>query len=59
MTKLPVGCVDMRRLKKYRERPSPGYPGNKCRGVVMQGNDGQTYESRSSGRPDVYRWYKV
>lgn len=49
----------MRRLKKYRERPSPGYPGNKCRGVVMLGNDGQPYESRSSGRPDVYRWYRV
>lgn len=39
LTKLPAGCVNMRHLKKYRERPGPPYPGNKCRDVVMLGND--------------------
>lgn len=59
MTKLPPGCVDMSHLKKYRERPGPPFPGNKCRGVIMPGNDLLPYVSRSSGRADVYRWFKV
>ena len=44
--------------KKYVTRPSPPYPANECCGMVLEGNDGLTYESRADKR-GVCRWYKV
>lgn len=58
-SKLPTGCMNLAHLKKYRERPGPPFLGNLCRGVIALGNDGLAYESRSSGRAGVFRWYKL
>ncbi len=40
---------------KYTSRPSPPFPANVCRGMVMQGNDGKIYVS-SGNKAGVYTW---
>lgn len=55
----PAMC-DRQTTKKYTTRPGPPYPANKCPpGAKRRGNDGFMYVARSSGRPNVQRWFKT
>jgi hypothetical protein len=38
-------CESQAHLKKYRERRSPAFPAQACRGQTMLGNDGMRYQS--------------
>jgi hypothetical protein len=51
------GCVKQND-QKYMKRPSPPYPANQCCDEIMQGNDGNMYQSRAD-RNGTCRWYKV
>ena len=42
---------------KYKNRKSPPYPAQDCKGYVKQGNDGETYESMKNSA-GVYTWRK-
>ena len=46
---------DLMTTKKYMDRPSPPYPANKCKGLVMKGNDGKLYESVAD-KNSLHRW---
>uniref|UniRef100_A0A6C0I3I7 Uncharacterized protein n=1 Tax=viral metagenome TaxID=1070528 RepID=A0A6C0I3I7_9ZZZZ len=45
-------------LKKYQDRPSPPYPANENCGKVLQGNDGNMYESRAN-KKGICSWKKL
>lgn len=45
-------------LKKYRSRPGPPYPAQKCRNKSKRGNNGEVYRSRPN-RNGVFTWKKV
>jgi hypothetical protein len=45
-------------LKKYKERPSPPFPANKCCGKKMAGNDGSMYLS-TPNKNGVCAWRKI
>ena len=53
----PSGCV-RQFTKKYRERSSPAFPANQCRGSVKMGNDGHAYESTQNNN-GIYTWKKM
>lgn len=69
------GCIDMSihgktpsERRKYKERMSPSYPANKCKGKICMGKrdprfSGDRGRARKwMSKPDirgVYRWYKV
>lgn len=42
-------------LKKYKERDSPPYPAQECKGKQKKGNDGKLYKSESD-KKGIYRW---
>ncbi len=42
-------------VKKYKERNSPPYPAQECKGKQKKGNDGKLYKSESDKR-GIYRW---
>ena len=42
---------------KYKNRKSPPYPAQECKGDIKEGNDGETYESRVNSA-GVYTWRK-
>lgn len=44
-------------LKKYKDRPSPSYPANECKGMQKKGSDGNWWISVPD-RFGVYRWIK-
>jgi hypothetical protein len=44
--------------KKYKTRPSPPFPANKCKGKTKKGNNGKMFKSK----PDVngvHKWVAV
>ena len=44
--------------KKYKSRPSPPFPANKCKGKTKKGNNGKMFKSK----PDVngvHKWVAV
>lgn len=43
---------------KYKNRPSPPYHAQDCKGKVLLGNDNKYYLSKSNNR-GVYRWVKL
>ena len=47
------GCV-RQTSPKYRDRPSPPFPANECRGQIKEGNNGKPYESLLKGK--IWRW---
>jgi len=49
-----VGCIKSH-LKKYRNRPSPPYPANRCCNMKKVGNDGDTWVSVPDRR-GICRW---
>ena len=57
------GCVDMRvhgtpsEQKKYGARKSPPYPAAACEGMIKEGNDGNNWEAKKSGKS--VRWVRV
>jgi hypothetical protein len=44
--------------KKYVTRGSPPYPANECAEMIMKGNDGDIYQSRSDYR-GIFKWTKL
>ena len=52
------GCINHSHLAKYRDRKSPPYPANDCRGRIKIGNDGEMWRSKASSN-GVYRWVKA
>jgi len=44
--------------KKYVNRPSPPFPGNKCCGQIMVGNNGSMYKSVPN-KNGICAWKKV
>ena len=47
-------CVFMK-TAKYKNRPSPPYPANKCKNRFIRGNDGNFYESIPD-KNGIYKW---
>jgi len=43
--------------KKYGERKSPPFPAVACEGMTKQGNDGNDWEAKKSGKS--VRWVRV
>lgn len=41
--------------KKYRTRPSPPFPANKCKNKKKIGNDKKYYKS-TKNKAQIYRW---
>jgi hypothetical protein len=52
-----TGCVKQT-TKKYKTRPSPPYPANKCRNTTKKGNYGNFYKSVSD-KKGVYKWTRL
>jgi len=52
------GCSNMSHLKKYRSRPSPAYPANKCCNKMKTGNDGNLYRSVRN-RSGICQWKRA
>ena len=50
------GCV-RQTSPKYRDRPSPPFPANECRGQIKDGNNGNLYQSRLMGK--IWRWVPI
>jgi hypothetical protein len=44
--------------EKYKNRPSPPYHANDCKGRIMKGNDGNEYISKKD-KNNVYHWVKM
>lgn len=52
-----MSCVK-KSTKKYLTRPSPPFPASLCCGMVMKGNDGDSYHSVAN-KNGVCRWVRV
>lgn len=52
-----MSCVKQT-TKKYKNRKSPAYHAKDCKGKIMKGNDGNTWESKVDSR-GTYRWVKL
>lgn len=57
-TKQHVGCTDLSRIAKYKNRPSPPYPANECGGKTFIGNDGKLWQSIANVR-GIYTWRRI
>jgi len=44
--------------KKYKTRPSPPFPANKCKGKTKKGNNGKMFKSKPSAN-GVHKWVAV
>lgn len=51
---LPSGCK-LSTDSKYQKRPSPPYPANMCKGVILEGNDKKRYISKEN-KNGIYTW---
>jgi hypothetical protein len=44
--------------KKYKSRPSPPFPANKCKGKTKKGNNGKMFKSKPDAN-GVHKWVAV
>jgi BRCT domain type II-containing protein len=44
--------------KKYKTRPSPPFPANKCKGKTKKGNNGKMFKSKPDAN-GVHKWVAV
>jgi hypothetical protein len=44
--------------KKYKTRPSPPFPANKCKGKTKKGNNGKMFKSKPDSN-GVHKWVAV
>ena len=45
-------------IKKYKTRPSPPFPANKCKGKTKKGNNGKMFKSKPDAN-GVHKWVAV